>query len=170
MNRILIILVYLYISSNLLGQQWNNDTICSNDTLIIKPRYRTKFSANPSDSELIPYKIIRCITRSNIGYRFELGYSNYYYGSQMTNWIGQHGGPNFNFIVTIDKLNFGFRFKPWTVNPKKEMEFGGKIVPTTADLNIIKLDYYLGYSFDFSRLFSLEPYVGYNRSLFIVIN
>lgn len=69
----------------------------------------------------------------------------------------------------MDKLNFGFRFKPWSIDPKKEMEFNGQTLPTTARLNNIRLDYYVGYSLDFEKLISLEPYAGYNRTSFLVI-
>jgi hypothetical protein len=96
--------------------------------------------------------------------------SSYYYGDKTTSWIGQHGGPNFNFILVVDKLNFGFRFKPWTIDPKKEMDFSGLTLPTSAKLNNIRLDYYAGYSLDFEKLISLEPYIGYNRTSFLVIN
>ena len=125
---------------------------------------------NYDTSKLKPYKVIECRTRSFLGFRVEIGISNYYYGTMTKKWIGNHIGPNFNFILTIDRINLGFRFKPWTVNPQKELAFNGQTMPTNAKLNPIKLDYYIGYSFDFKYLLSIEPYIGYNRSLFVVIN
>jgi hypothetical protein len=50
------------------------------------------------------------------------------------------------------------------------MDFNEQTVPITAKLNSIKLDYYIGYSLDFEKLISIEPYIGYNSSSFIVIN
>ena len=50
------------------------------------------------------------------------------------------------------------------------MEFNEQTLPTTAKLNNIRLDYYVGYSLDFGKLISLEPYAGYNRTSFLVIN
>lgn len=171
MRSVLFTLTILLISNIVLGQKWNNDSICSSDTMIVEPNLMMKFSPKNLDTlKQESYKIIQCVTRSNVGFRFELGFSNYYYGKQTTSWIGQHGGPNFNFILTINKLNFGYRFKPWTIDPKKEMIFDGQTVPIEAKLNSIKHDYYIGYSFDFEKLISLEPYIGYNRSSFIVIN
>jgi hypothetical protein len=153
------------------GQKWHPETICSMDTLIVEPYISIKYSPDKLDSlTRQPYKIVQCRTRSNIGFRFDIAVSNYYYGKNTTNWLGQHGGPNFSFILVVDKLNFGFRFKPWTIDPKKEMIFDGKILPITASLNAIKLDYYVGYSIDFDKLISVEPHLGYNRSSFIVIN
>jgi len=172
MKRILLIITFtILVSTITLGQKWNPETICSSDTLIVEPYRPMKY--NPENTEALtqkPYKIVECKTRSDIGFRFEIAVSNYYYGEKTTSWIGQHGGPNFNFILVVDKLNFGFRFKPWSVEPKKELDFNGQTLPTTATLNVIKLDYYLGYSFDFKKLISVEPYVGYNRSSFVVIN
>jgi hypothetical protein len=170
-RRILLTFIVIVISNTVFGQKWNKEIICSSDTLIVEPHIPIKYIPKNLDTlNQEPYKIIQCRTRSNIGFRFEIGFSNYYYGEKTTSWIGQHGGPNFNFVFAINKLNIGFRFKPWTIDTKKEMEFDGLIVPSIAKLNSIKLDYYVGYSFDFDRLISVEPYIGYNRSSFKVIN
>jgi hypothetical protein len=172
MTRIFLIITTIIFSSiTVSGQKWNPEIICSSDTLIVEPYLSMKYNPEKTDSlNQKPYKIVQCITRSNIGFRFDIAVSSYYYGEKTTSWIGQHGGPNFNFILVVDKLNFGFRFKPWTIDPKKEMDFNGQTLPTTAKLNSIKLDYYAGYSFDFEKLISVEPYIGYNCSSFIVIN
>ncbi len=167
----LIIVPAIFIYSNSFGQRWNPETICSSDTLTIQPYDYHKYipeKINSTDQGL--YKIMQCRTRSKFGYRIDVAVSNYYYGDKTTNWIGQHGGPNFNFILVANKLNFGFRFKPWTIDPKKDVEFNGQTLPTTAKLNNIKLEYYVGYSFDFNKLISAEPYIGYNRTHFLVIN
>lgn len=170
MTRIILIISATILSSTiLLGQKWNPEIICSTDTFTVEPYLSMKYNPVNQDNQK-PYKRVQCRTRSNIGFRFEIAVSNYYYGGKTTSWIGQHGGPNFNFILAVDKLNFGFRFKPWTVDPKKEMDFNAKTLPTTANVNVIKLDYYVGYSLDFEKLISVEPYAGYNRSSFLVIN
>ncbi|PWH86459.1 hypothetical protein DIT68_04270 [Brumimicrobium oceani] len=141
------------------------------DTLIVEPYVSMKY--NPENIDAInqkPYRVVPCRTRSKVGFRMDIAVSSYYYGDKTTSWIGQHGGPNFNFILVVDKLNFGFRFKPWSIESKKEMEFNGQTLPTTARLNNIRLDYYVGYSIDFEKLISVEPYIGYNRTSFLVIN
>jgi len=153
------------------GQKWIPEVICSTDTLTIEPYISMKYIPDKMDTvNQESYKIVQCRTRSKVGFRMDIAASNYYYGDKTTSWIGQHGGPNFNFIFVVDKLNFGFRFKPWTIDPKKEMDFNGQTLPTTAKLNNIRLDYYIGYSLDFDKLISLEPYAGYNRTSFLVIN
>lgn len=175
---------FLFITSVILintisfGQKWTQEIICSTDTLIVEPDSLNMepyilMKNNPQNIDSVKqesYKIVKCQTRSKIGFRMDIAVSNYYYGDKTTSWIGRHGGPNFNFIFVVDKLNFGFRFKPWTIDPKKEMEFNEQTLTTTAKLNNIRLDYYLGYSIDFEKLISLEPYIGYNRTSFLVIN
>jgi hypothetical protein len=172
MTRIILIITGIILSSSIaFGQKWNPETICSSDTLIVEPQISMKYNPENMDSLYQKqYKIVQCRTRSNVGFRFDIAVSNYYYGEKTTSWIGQHGGPNFNLTLVVDKLNFGFRFKPWTINPKKEMSFNGQTLPMTAKLNVIKLDYFVGYSLDFAKLISLEPYIGYNSSSFLVIN
>jgi hypothetical protein len=153
------------------AQKWNHEIICAKDTLIIKPKARMKHHSEENDiAKRKPYRILQCSTRSDIGLRMDIAFSNYYYGDKTASWLGQHGGPNFNFIFVYDKINVGLRFKPWTIEPKKELDFNGQTLPTTANLNNIRFDYYVGYSFDFDKLISLEPYIGYNRTRFIVIN
>lgn len=167
----LVITSAILINSISFGQKWTPEVICSTDTLTIEPYISMKYNPDKIDTtSQEQYKIIQCRTRSNVGFRMDIAVSNYYYGEKTTSWIGQHGGPNFNFILVADKLNFGFRFKPWTIDPKKEMEFNGQTLPTIARLNNIRFDYYVGYSFDFEKLISLEPYAGYNRTTFLVIN
>lgn len=153
------------------AQKWIPETICSSDTFIVEPSYRMYVNNEKINStNQLPYKIVQCRTRSNIGVRFEIAVSNYYYGEKTTNWLGQHGGPNFNLAFAIDQFNLGLRFKPWTVAPQKELNFNGQILPTSASLNPVKIDFYLGYSIDFEKLISIEPYLGFNRSSFVVIN
>lgn len=154
--------------SNTFGQKWTQETHCSTDTVIVEvPEYFTNKGLYAPD---YPYKAVLCETRSMIGFRLDIGISNYYYGENTTEWIGRHGGPCFGFVLAIAKANVGLRFKPWTVSPKKELAFQGVVLPTYAKLNPVKVDYFLGYSFDFNFLLSLEPYIGYNSSSFHVIN
>lgn len=176
MKRLFIIITAILISTIAFAQKWNGDTICSTDTLIVHPRMamhpRLSIKYNPDTTIHFqePYKIVECWTRSNIGLRLELGVSNYYYGERTKSWIRQHGGPNFSFSIAVDKLNFGIRFKPWTIEPAKEMVFDGQTLPTNASFNNIRFDCYVGYSLDFKNLISLEPYAGYNRTMFILLN
>ncbi len=170
MKRLFLLITYSILMSTIsLGQKWIPEIICSTDTLSIEPYISMKY--NPKNTiKQEPYKIVKCRTRSNVGFRIDIAASNYYYGNKTTSWIGQHIEPNFNIILVINKLNFGIRFKSWTIKPQKEIKFDEQILPTLAKLNNIRLDYYLGYSFDFEKLISIEPYVGYNKSSFYVIN
>jgi len=153
------------------GQKWIPEVICSDDTIMVETAVSMK---QPGDTtggnSREPFPVVVCSTRSNIGLRVEVAVSSYHYGDKTASWIGQHGGPNFNFILMVKKFNFGFRFKPWTIDPQNEMSFNEQTLPKTAELNNIRLDYYVGYSIDFEKLISVEPYVGYNRTSFHVIN
>ncbi len=172
MKRLLLVITSaILINSFSFGQKWTPEVICSTDTLIVEPYISIKYNPAKIDTtNQEPYKIIQCRTRSKVGFRMDIAVSSYHYGDKTTSWIGQHGGPNFNFILVVDKMNFGFRFKPWTIDPKKEVKFNEQNLPTTARLNNIRLDYYVGYSQDFDKLISIEPYAGYNRTSFLVIN
>ena len=170
MKRLFIITTVILITTIAFGQKWNGDTICSTDTLVVHPRLSMKYNPDTPNPNQKPYKMVECWTRSNIGLRMELGFSNYYYGERTKSWMGQHVGPNFSFSLAVDKLNFGVRFKPWTIEPAKEMVFVGQTLPTNASFNNIRFDYYVGYSLDFNNLISLEPYAGYNRTMFILLN
>lgn len=168
---LLTITAALLVTSTSFGQKWIPETICSTDTIVVEPDSSwDPYPVKSVTSNQPPYKIVRCRTRSNIGCRLEVAVSSYYYGEKTATWLGQHGGPDFNFILAADHLNAGFRFKPWTIDPEKELVFDGQTLPTAAKLNNIRLDYYVGYSFDFEKLISVEPYAGYNRTLFYVIN
>lgn len=166
MNQIILILLFITFYINSLSQKYDRDTICFGKPMTINPYRSIKNVSDTSAS----YKAILCETRTDVGIRFEIGISKYYYNEKTEQWLGNHGGPNFNFILTANKLNFGLRFKPWTINPKTELIFNSDTLPTYADLNPIKIDYYVGYSFDFNNNISIEPFLGFSQSIFSVIN
>lgn len=177
MLRYFLVLLTLYFGIlDSYGQIWDHEPECSTDTMLVEPYVNSqpliiKNQQYLRDSIMFkPYKIVKCSTRSKIGLREEVSVSKYYYNKKTADWSGKHPSLNVNYIFTIDRMNFGVRFKIWTISPKAEMDFDGKILPKEARLNSAKLDYYAGYSFDFKNLISFEPYAGYNRSLFYVVN
>ena len=162
-------LFFLLLSVNVCGQKMDNVIFCSLDTFIVKPVSEFRHIQKASVDSFAPYKAVWCEKCSKFGARIEIGISIYHYNQKTKDWLGNHGGPNFNFILTYDKFNLGFRFKPWTVSPNEELLFDNKVLPKYANLNPIKLDFYTGYSFDFEHI-SLEPYLGFSRNIFTVIN
>lgn len=167
----LLILGLLFIDKLCYCQYYKNDTICSNDIVPIYRYVDNRFKLfRFYDPVVIDHYARCCETRSKIGYRLEIGVSKYQYSESVSNWIGNHWGSNFNFIIVYNKLNFGFRFKPWTVNPKSELLLNNNLLTHDAELNPIKIDYYTGYSFDFQNNISIEPSIGYTISSFHVIN
>ena len=169
MRNTILGLLFLTLSGSVYGQIIIDEIFCSLDTMLVKPVNEFRHIQKASIDSFEPYKAVWCEKRSKFGARIEIGISSYYYTQKTRNWLGNHGGPNFNFILTYDKFNFGFRFKPWTVNPGEELLFDNSLLPKYADLNPIKLDFYIGYSFDFKHI-SLEPYLGLSRNIFTVIN
>lgn len=169
--RILAITAFVLGSQLAFGQRWVPETICATDTLVVEPLRSMKEAPDKVSSEVkYPYRIVQCRTRSEVGFRLDFAVSGYRYKDETAEWIGQHGSPAFGFILVYDKINAGMRFKPWTISPLKELSPSGETVPVTARMNVIKMDYVAGYSFDFEKRFSVEPYIGYNRSSFNVIN
>jgi hypothetical protein len=166
MNRIIVLILFSIHFLQSPGQKYDGETICFGDTVSVHSHQSMR---NIIDSNY-SYKVITCRKQSIVGMRFEIGVSKYYYNTKMAEWIGNHGGPNFNLILTIDKFNVGIRFKPWTVNPKTGLVFNNDTLPGYAKLNPVKIDYYLGYSFDFRHNLSVEPYVGFSNTRFSVIN
>lgn len=156
--------LFCILISNLISAQiYDKKERCSKEIVLLQEHD----SISNSSKE---YKALKCLKRSNFGMRFGLGFSSFKYDDNTKDIIGNHGGANFNLSFSYDKWNLGVRFKPWTVNPKQEITVNNKTLPKFADVNVIKLDYYIGYSFDFKKLYSVEPYIGYNNSLFVVIN
>lgn len=167
----LIISIVLFISFSIVSlcQNITSDTLCSGNRILFQQEINKKVDDTTyNDKRIVTAEI--CHIKRKTGARFEFGISSYYYGDKTSNWLGNHGGPNFNFIFLYDKVNIGFRFKPWTINPISELSFNEVLLPTYARLNPIKIDYYIGYSFDFRGNISLLPCIGYNRSIFTVIN
>ena len=115
-------------------------------------------------------KILRCISSSPFGLRLGIGYSRFNYNDGTSDWIKNHAAPDFNISLAIENANLGFRFKPWSTNPKKSLDINGESLPILAKLNPVKLDYYISYNFNLQNNIALEPALGYSKSLFIVIN
>lgn len=173
MKRLLsLLLICCAICVSMHAQKYTPEMICSSDTLIVEPMNRMYFK---DSTELLPknrqpYKAVNCIIPTKLALRYNLGVTGYYYGSKTKEWLGNFFGPNFAMALSYDKISFGARFKPWTLYPKKVLDFDGKPLPLNAAVNPIKIDFYTGYSFDFDYLISVEPQIGYTKSLFYVIN
>lgn len=161
----LIILIFLFplCIINTFGQNLNWEKKCENDTIIISRRIVHLARTNS-------YKAIYCNKTSDFGLRFDIGASYYMYNKPTSNWLGNHYSLSVGFIFALRHFNFGFRFKPWTINPNTNLIFNNDTLTTTAKLNPIKLDYFVGYSIDFQKNISLEPYIGLSRNIFKVIN
>lgn len=88
-----------------------------------------------------PYKAVNCLVPTKLALRFDVGVAGYYYRGETKDWLGDFYGPNFGMSLSYNKISLGARFKPWTLNPRKELSFNDTNLPLTAKLNPIKIDY-----------------------------
>jgi len=151
------------------GQQFNqyrtNFGQC--DTIVIDYDINRPYRMLP---DTCTYKLIRCTRISDFGMKCDVGISGYIYNKNTRSWLGNHQGPSFGLVFSFRQFNFGARFKPWTVTPKNNLTFGSDTLTKQYRLNPIKIDYFLGCSFDFNYHTSIEPYIGYTQNSFHVIN
>lgn len=166
----LLISLLISVSLNSFGQNTDWTPLCEPDTVVISEYlYPHGVWFGWPDSS-ITYKALKCSKNTYFGLRMDIGVSQYRYNSTTKAWLGNHGGPSIGFAVAVKNWNVGFRFKPWTVNPHHNLIFNNDTLTGNADLNPVKLDYYLSYSFNFKYNLSLEPYLGYSKTVFAVIN
>jgi hypothetical protein len=141
--------------------------VCSTDTNIIDNS--SLKIRRPIDS-LPTHREVRCVSISDFGIKVDLGISAYLYNKKTKAWLGNHVGPSFGIGLVFRQFNLNARFKPFTVIPNNNLIFGSDTLTNKFLLNPIKIDYYLGYSIDFNNLLSIEPYIGFNKNSFHVIN
>lgn len=149
------------------AQKYDGMVICYQDTFIVKPDPRRVISGTHTPDS---FRAVHCEKRSNVGMGVHFGFAHYHYNGKTKAWIGNHGSGFFNLLLAYDKFNLGFRFKPWTIQPGTPLVFNKDTLPDIAKVNAVKIDYYLGYSVDFNKGVSLEPYLGLSNTLFSVIN
>jgi len=160
-QRYLIIL--LFYSGFLNSQIYNKDCICETDTI-------HSFHRSMKIKDIDTFVGFRCMQPSKIGYKIEIGATSINYNETTKNWLGNHWAGTFGFILVYDNFNFGLRTKLWTVNPKGNLVFGLDTLKEEAYLNPIKLDYFISYSQQLTSNFFIEPYIGYSKNIFKVIN
>ncbi len=132
------------------------------DTIIVRGYY--------NKYDLTSYKAIKIEQRSKMAFRFEGGYTFYSYDNKTAAWLGSAGSANLNFIGSYDNISLGLKFKLATITPQKELIFNNVVLTNLADLNPVKIDYFISYSLDYDPLISIEPYIGFTQSVFEVIN
>jgi len=169
MQKLFLMFVLLFVRFNGFSQKCNREIECLLDTIDV-PVFVKKFNLLGKEDSLYTYKAIICKKVTKFGMRFDIGVSQYFYNEPTANWLSNHGGPLFGFSVAYENWNIGARFKPYTINPTKNLDFNNTVLSNKAKLNPVKFDFYIGYSFDMKRNFSIEPYIGYSETMFVVIN
>lgn len=163
MRKHCIIFIFLFLTINGHGQQYNRDRICGTDTISVDYVHRMT-------GKRIQYKAFECTQVSKLGIRFDVGFNTYSYNARTKLWLGNHNGAIFGLVFAYKNFNLGFHFKPATVSPGSELIFNGDTLRKNAQLNPIKIECDLSYSIDFKYNFSMEPYIGFTRNSFHVIN
>ena len=146
------------------AQLYNKNSTCGTDTIHVSYRDRIRWDS-------VDYFAFECTRVGKAGIRFEFGPVFSTYNRATENWFGDHGGAILGAAFVHDKLNLGVRLKAESNDyPKSELVFNGDTIPYEATLNLIRIDYYAGYSLDLKFNFSIEPYIGITRNLFLVTN
>jgi hypothetical protein len=157
------IILYLLFSFLAAAQQIDIRPVCEKDTIEVRHR-DLKYGGE------IRYRAIRCSQPSRLAARFELGATGFRYEKNTKTWLGNHGSGLLGFGLAYQNWTFALRMKFWTVRPARALLVDGDSLTSAARLNPVKFDYLLGYSFNLKRQFSIEPYIGYARHRFFVIN
>jgi len=167
----LITLIFITITITSFGQRLNTETICSADTVYIDTLLGHHVMKSDKIDTTNIIKLIPCKKTTPFALGFGWGITRIFYNQPTKDWIGNHGLWNIlNLNITYNKWNAGIKFKTWTVSPQKELDFENKTLPLNASINPNKVDCFLGYSLDLSYGISFEPYIGFNRSTFYVVN
>ncbi len=145
------------------AQRINTDPVCGTDTIEVNHRDLKYGGA-------IRYRALRCYRPSKLGLRVELGAAGFRYQGGTKTWLGDHGSAMLGLGLAFQNWTAIVRMKVWTIQPGRTLLVGNDTLTGAADLNPVKLDYLLGYSFNLPHHFSLEPYLGYSRNRFFVIN
>lgn len=167
MNKIKLSLLFALISFQSIGQQFQDQIICSVDTVVVTVDTQREYIKVPGDTSY-SYRAVLCTKRANAGFGFGMGGLKCSYNSATSEWLGTHGGVFVNFFIPINRFSLGFNMILATANQRKELVYNKDTIRTTAQVNPSKLEYYLGYSVNFKYNFSLEPFLGISKSIFYV--
>lgn len=154
------------------AQEGSGEVKCSNDTVRISELHRMQriYIRDVDSGEEILTQALFCYRRSNFGVRLEMGLSHFFYAPKTTLWLGEHFGPHFLFGASYKGFTLGIRFQPMTIQPQSVLAFNGIDLTSEAKLNRNMTIYQMGYSLNFNKLFSVEPFLGWNSTSFLVIN
>jgi hypothetical protein len=168
-KQFILIALAISLSNILYGQRIESDSICIKDTMLIDETMTypkdTRFE-DLSGTFLGTY----CDYKKNYGFRFDFGFSQYIYSKSVADWLGFHRGVNLNPSFVYKQLSVGFRFKPWITALKSDLSFDTIALPSNAQINPFKFDFYLGYDFLLGNLTSIDASLGYTTCTFKVVN
>lgn len=142
------------------AQQYNQEKVCGTDTLNVSYRNHR--------GDFIRFRGFKCTQVAKLGIRLDLGYNGYIFNARTRQWLGNPNGALIGLSLLHGRIGYGLRFKPASARLKMPLAAGGDTLGIRDTLNPGRIDLYLGYSFNFSGNWSLEPYLGVTRNLFYV--
>jgi hypothetical protein len=102
------------------------------------------------------------------GFAFDGGATKYWYDAPTSRWLKNHYGAALALQAMYRNAVLTGRIKFWSITGKRDL-------PITADTLLQRVEFTanrgevtLGYIFNFTRRLSLEPYVGYAQSAFLI--
>ena len=107
---------------------------------------------------------------SNFAMQLNIGAAKWLYDQNTKKYLGNHAGPSFRIALYYKKIFLSLGFRPATISPADTLFVSPQKLYNTAQLNVVKTDFSLGYSVTFPWGISLDPYAGYIISSFPVIN
>jgi hypothetical protein len=163
MRKLFAFLTIVVFYNSLKAQNYNRNKKCATDTVNVS-HYDQKFGQHQN------YRAFKCEQVSKLGIRFDLGFNLYNYNAKTKRWLGNHNGSTLGIGILYKDFTLSADFKPASITPKTELEFNGQLLTSQAKLNPIRIEYRLGYSINTANNFGIEPYIGYTRNSFRVIN
>jgi hypothetical protein len=110
------------------------------------------------------------VHRTNWGASLFLSLNKFYYDNKTTEWLPNHGGPCFDAAILYKSFNLIGEFRPWTINGKKDMVYGGDTLFTYLRFNDCKANILLSYNYYIIHRLSIEPFFGIGFIIISVID
>lgn len=146
------------------AQQVDRTTVCAPDTILIDRSHSIMYRQAASFE---PYRVVECRRVGRLGLRLDFGYLVQEYRDQMRSWLGNNGqGIGGGLAIVYHNWNLGLKFRVGTARTTKPFQIGDHIMEPDSRVNMARIDYSLGYSFNLPYNFAIEPYValGANRA------
>lgn len=160
-------LFFVLIQGSLLAQKWDPIINCSLDTLNINGKIGAKYQPVQS-LDKSTFEILKCETRSDFGLSFQSAFGVNKFDKN-NSFFYDYGQLNMQFGVHFRNWLLGYSLQGGTVALNRDMLFESDTLKQNDKFNHISHSVILGYSVNFNKLISLEPYLGLSTNKFLTI-